>query len=230
MPLHRLKVLSSSVLRAVKWPKQQSPGTEQNRDSERRRYVPRLRETCIIHCSSRTHHSSKVSCTHHRHHMIRHSVKALVFVSLAAALTTLGACSDRKEVGADVLEAVEAGVPRDSLFELMGKGPLTANYADTLRVDHGFRLSKYFVNGDFFEVVYFREAPGDVSEPVQQAQETPVVLQNGKVLGWGWRFYVEEGIGKLGLPTPLKEEQPSVVVPPSPNGASDSLTKPGTKG
>ena len=156
--------------------------------------------------------------------MIRHSVKALVFVSLAAALTTLGACSDRKEVGADVLEAVEAGVPRDSLFELMGKGPLTANYADTLRVDHGFRLSKYFVNGDFFEVVYFREAPGDVAEPVKQAQETPVILRNGKVLGWGWRFYVEEGIGKLGLPTPLKEAPPSLASPTSPPQSPDSVS------
>ena len=156
--------------------------------------------------------------------MIRHSVKARVFVTLAAALTTLGACSDRKEVGADVLKGVEAGFPRDSLLLVMGKGPLTAHYADTLRIDHGFRLSKYYVDGVFFEVMYFREAPGDVAEPVRQEKETPVVLQGGKVLGWGWKFYVEEGIGKLGLPTPLKEEAASLAAPAAPQGARDSLS------
>ena len=150
--------------------------------------------------------------------------RALFVAAMASTLTTLGACSDSKEVGADLLEAVESGFPRDSLFQLMGKGPLTAHYADTLRVDHGFRLSKYFVNGDFFEVVYFREAPGDVAEPVKQAQETPVILRNGKVLGWGWRFYVEEGIGKLGLPTPLKEAPPSLASPTSPPQSPDSVS------
>ena len=75
-------------------------------------------------------------------------------------------------------------------------------YADTLRLEHGFRRERYLIAGQQYEVLFYRELPGTVTEPVQQAKETPVVLQEGKVLGLGWRYYVETAMPALQLPNP----------------------------
>jgi hypothetical protein len=118
------------------------------------------------------------------------------------------------EAGAERLEKLSEGIPRDSMFLLIGEGPLTASGADTMRVDHGFRLTRHLVDGRMYDVVYVRDIPGDVSERVLQENETPIVMADGKVIGWGWKFYVETGIQKLRLPTPLVED-----VPPTPAAA-----------
>lgn len=133
------------------------------------------------------------------------SVKIARRWACAVAAVALAACGD-KQVGEDLLEPVHAGMPRDSLMTIMGKGPLTATYADTLRLDHGFRVEKYLIDGKMYEVLYYREAPGNVTEPVEQYTETPVVLANGKVLGWGWKYYVKTAMSELKLPTPIKEQ------------------------
>jgi hypothetical protein len=144
--------------------------------------------------------------------MPRLSVRSVVRSSVSL-LALSAACSDYSEVGEDLLKPINAGVSRDSLLKVVGSGPLTGRYADTLSLDHGFRLSKYLVNGQYYEVLYYREAAGDVAEPVRQNTETPIIMKDGKVLGWGWKFYVEEGINEIGLPTPLKEALPSAGAP-----------------
>jgi hypothetical protein len=115
----------------------------------------------------------------------------------------LAACSDRNanDVGADKLEPIAEGTPRDSVLLVMGEGPLTAQYSDTMRLEHGFRRENYVIDGKLYEVLYYRELQGNVAEQVQQAKETPVVLQNGKVLGWGWKYYLG-AIEELKLPNP----------------------------
>jgi hypothetical protein len=129
-------------------------------------------------------------------------------VVCTAAAVSLAACGS-DEVGAKRLKPVHAGMPKDSLMSIMGTGPLTAQYADTMRLDQGFRVDKYLIAGRIYEVLYYREQPGNVAEPVTQDTETPVVLTDSKVLGWGWKFYVKEGMEKLKLPTPLKAELPA---------------------
>ena len=147
--------------------------------------------------------------------MQRALVRSLT-TALTGGLVFLAACGD-KEVGADILEPIEAGVTKDSLLKVMGKGPLTGFYADTLRIVNGFRYDKYLVNGQYFEVLYYREQPGNVAEAVEQYVETPIVLKDDKVLGWGWKFYVEEGIERIHLPTPLKEKvAPQKPIPANP--------------
>jgi hypothetical protein len=139
-----------------------------------------------------------------------------IVLSHAALLIALAACGDR-EAGADKLEDLTAGMSTDSLYASLGAGPLTATGADTVRVRNGWRLSRYFVEGKLYEVIYVRDIPGDVTEPVEQQRETPIVVaQDGKVLGWGWRFYVEEGINRLHLPTPLSEKVPASNTPTAP--------------
>lgn len=156
------------------------------------------------------------------------SVKLFSRFVCAVATVSLAACGS-DEVGAERLEDVHAGMPKDSLMTIMGTGPLTATYSDTMRLDHGFRVEKFLIDGRILEVLYYREKPGDVKEPVAQYTETPIVLADGKVLGWGWEFYVEEGMGKLKLPTPIKEQIP-VAPQPAPAAApatpaADSTSK-----
>jgi hypothetical protein len=134
--------------------------------------------------------------------MTRSFVRSASAVVLGTFL--FAACSD-KEIGATRLKSVHAGMPKDSVMAIMGQGPMTAHYADTLRLEQGFRHSTFFIDGNRYEVLYYREATGDVTEPVEQEVETPVVLSNGKALGWGWRFYVE-AMEKYKLPTPLTEK------------------------
>jgi hypothetical protein len=153
----------------------------------------------------------------------RSSTMAMVLAAAAFA-----ACGD-DQVGSDVLGSVEAGLPKDSLLALMGTGPLSAQFADTMRLERGYRISKYLMDGKLYEVLYFREKPGNVRDPVEQALETPVLLADGKVLGWGWEYYVEEGMGKLKLPTPLREVEapaaPAAPAAPGTPGASADTTK-----
>ena len=138
--------------------------------------------------------------------------------AIALAALSLAACGDQ-QVGADLLKPVQAGMPRDSLLALMGAGPLKGFYADTLRLEKGFRMEKYLIDGKMYEVLYYREAEGNVAEPVAQNTETPVVLQDGKVLGWGWKYYVETAMEELKLPTPIKEQpqQPAPAAEPAKN-------------
>jgi hypothetical protein len=157
------------------------------------------------------------------------------YAAIASALF-LGAClNDTKEVGADKLEVVHEGMPKDSVMQIMGTGPLTGLYADTLRLEKGFRRSLYIVDGKNYEVLYYRELQGNVAEPVQQAKETPIVLANGKVLGWGWRYYVD-AMGELKLPSPIEAPRaaetapaaaPAPTTPPSAPAATDSAKKSG---
>ncbi|MDQ8158628.1 MAG: DUF3192 domain-containing protein [Gemmatimonadota bacterium] len=139
---------------------------------------------------------------------VRRAVRTAIVLLLAAC------SSDSQEVGAERLKAVRDGMPRDSVMAILGTGPLTARYADTLRVDHGFRRSVYLVDGQTIEVLYYREQPGDVTEAVQQDTETPIVLADGKALGWGWASYAD-AMKQYNLPSPI--EAPT---PPAPSTAS----------
>ncbi len=130
-----------------------------------------------------------------------------------AAAVTLAACG-ADEAGAEKLELLSVGMSADSLFTVLPPGPITGEGADSARVRDGYRLSRYFLNGQTYTVVYVRDIPGSVKELVEQKRETPIVLDgNNKVVGWGWEFYVEEGIKKIGLPTPLIDT--STVLPPA---------------
>ena len=118
------------------------------------------------------------------------------------------------EAGAEKLELLSVGMSADSLFTVLPPGPISGVGADTARVRDGYRLSRYFLNGQTYTVVYVRDIPGSVTELVEQKRETPIVLNgNNEVVGWGWKFYVDEGIKKIGLPTPLIDT--STVLPPA---------------
>lgn len=160
------------------------------------------------------------------------------YIAFAAAAVLLAACSDTNsnDVGVDKLAPLAEGTPKDSVLLVMGQGPLTAQYADTLRIEKGFRRETYLIDGKQYEVLYYRELQGNVAEQVQQAKETPVVLQNGKVLGWGWKYYVETAMTDLKLPNPTGNVPGGNGAPPaviemktdSGNAVDSALAKPDT--
>ena len=150
-------------------------------------------------------------------------------VVCSAGIALLSACSDNNDVGADLLEPVEEGTPKDSVMALIGKGPLTGIYADTARLQKGFRTNSYIIDGQTYEVLFYRELQGNVAEPVQQAKETPIVFKDGKVLGWGWRYYVD-AMESLKLPSPVapaeeKPAGPNIVPMPSADSAAADTGK-----
>ena len=154
--------------------------------------------------------------------MNRYVVRAATLASLTA--TVLLAACGTKEVGKSKLNDLERGISRTELLAKLGTGPLTAVGSDTARLVSGFRHMRYFAAGKNFEVVYYREEAGNVAEPVEQAKETPVVLQEEKVLGWGWKYYVE-AMKEFNLPTPLVEKY--VAPKPDSNAARGMQGQPG---
>ncbi len=136
--------------------------------------------------------------------MHRYVVRTVALLALATA----AACGTG-EVGSSKLDDIKIGSSRADVMSKLGTGPLTAVGADSARLKSGFRYMRYFNNGKNFEVIYFREQPGSVGDPVEQKIETPIVLADDKVLGTGWKFYVE-AMTTYGLPTPLMGK----VIPP----------------
>jgi hypothetical protein len=135
-------------------------------------------------------------------------------IVLGAAL--LFAACGGGDVGASRLKSVREGMSRDSAILLMGRGPLSATLSDTLRLEQGFRRSAYFIDGALVEVLYYREVPGSVREGVTRQTETPIVVKDGRVLGWGWRYFDAQRTG-LGIPdestVPAAEQAPLITAP-----------------
>jgi hypothetical protein len=127
-------------------------------------------------------------------------VRSAALLLVASAV----ACGGSDEAGSDHLSGLKEGMTTAQALETMGTGPLAGTYSDTMRITRGFRRSRYLLNGVTFEVIYARDLPGDVKEPVLQARETPVVFRNDTLQGWGWKYYAETAIPKFALPTPLR--------------------------
>ncbi len=144
---------------------------------------------------------------------------------MALALMAAAACGGTDEAGGEHLKGLAEGMTTAQAIDAMGTGPLAATYSDTQRVVNGFRRSRYFINGANFEVVYARDLPGDVKDPLLQANETPVVFKNDTLIGWGWKYYAEEAIPKLGLPTPLRAID--TMTTPAPTKGDSVLGMPG---
>lgn len=122
-----------------------------------------------------------------------------------ASLITLAACGGG-DVGASKLKKAHSGMPRDSVLELMGTGTVAATGGDSSRVVNGFRHQRFLMNAQMFEILWYRETPGSVTEPILKEVETPVVLAGDTVAGWGWKYYADQGL-KLGLPDVMKINQ-----------------------
>lgn len=123
---------------------------------------------------------------------------------LFAFLLTVGACGDTGEVGSAKLKNVATGSTRDAVLDQLGRGTVTAEGVDTMRLANGHRLEEFFQDGTTYTVLWYREQPGTLADTVRRATDTPVVFQGDSMTGWGWDFYMqwasEKGIPKPPLP------------------------------
>ena len=122
-------------------------------------------------------------------------------ITLALLTLALSSACGSDEAGQEQLDLLDTGIAADSLFRLIGDGPMTATGTDSINLFHGYRVSREYVDGKSYAVLFLRETPGDVTEPLDRTRETPIVLDDKlTVLGWGWSFYDSEGDGQFGKP------------------------------
>lgn len=93
-------------------------------------------------------------------------------IALIATLAIFGAitaCS-----GGDArFKRLSVGIPRDSALQLIG-------------VEKPARVDPFLVNGHYFEVMYYAK-PGADTTKVPDRKLSPIVVVDGKLVGWGWK-------------------------------------------
>ena len=129
-------------------------------------------------------------------------LSASVFASVLFTLTlVIAACGDSGELGSSKLKSVQAGATREQVLGAIGRGQLTAEGIDTMRVVNGFRLEEFFQDGTTYSVIWYREQPGTIADTVRRTTDTPIVFAGDSMTGWGWDFYMQWASEK-GIPKP----------------------------
>lgn len=85
------------------------------------------------------------------------------------------------------VEQLTRGISRDSSLVILNDG--TAPAAGTL--PHAFSSGDMLVNGANYTVLYYSSklAEGQTAADVRQRDVTPLIIQNGTLVGWGWEFF-----------------------------------------
>jgi len=110
-------------------------------------------------------------------------------LTVGALALLLAACGP-SDVGASRLKGLDSGANRSLVVSTMGNGPLASNVAaDAPRLVNGYRRQAFISNGRTIEVLWYREAPGSLNDPILKTAETPIVIEADTLVGWGWKFY-----------------------------------------
>lgn len=154
-----------------------------------------------------------------RSHLVHRSA-ALLAIAVA---TLVAACGG--DVGSDKLDDTETGMSRDSVLAIIGRGAIGARGADTGRLVNGHHRQAYFIDGRTIELIWYRERAGGLSDTISTETHTPIILVGDSLAGWGWDYYLGEGL-KLGIPDIRKPKvvAPAIIPGVVPPGA-DSLLK-----
>ena len=96
--------------------------------------------------------------------------RSTLLVAPLVGLMLLSACS-RKDAR---LEKITAGISKDSVLTIM-------------EVDKAQRVDPFLVNGQFVETMYFTMPGATDSASITDRKMSPVILVDGKVVGWGWK-------------------------------------------
>lgn len=98
-------------------------------------------------------------------------MRSALFAAPALGLLLLSACGDKADAR---LENLSAGITKDSVLTIMG-------------VDKAQRVDPYLVGGQYIEAMYFPKAGKADSASVATRNMSPVVVVDGKLVGWGWK-------------------------------------------
>jgi len=113
----------------------------------------------------------------------RFARRAVAGFSAVALATLAAACRDKR------LDTLHVGMPRDSVLALINQGE-----SDSLaRV---YKQETYFLqnlkgNVQYGNILFYnRKGAKEADQPkLERDAATPIVLADGKVIGWGWTFY-----------------------------------------
>jgi hypothetical protein len=131
---------------------------------------------------------------------------AAVTLSLLGTALFVSACGP-SDVGASRLKSLETGAARSVVVASMGAGPLASNVAtDAPRLVNGFRRQAFVSEGRMVEVLWYREAPGSLNDPILRENETPIVIEADTLVGWGWKFYPQYAADH-NLPDPERDRR-----------------------
>jgi hypothetical protein len=131
---------------------------------------------------------------------------AAVTLSLLGTTLFVAACGP-SDVGASRLKSLEPGAARSVVVASMGAGPLASNVAtDAPRLVNGFRRQAFVTEGRMVEVLWYREAPGSLNDPILRENETPIVIEADTLVGWGWKFYPQYA-SDHNLPDPERDRR-----------------------
>jgi hypothetical protein len=105
--------------------------------------------------------------------------RRLVAVALSVVAVALASCADKR------IRDLDVGISKDSMLKVVGRG---APEGDSL--PNIYRHNAYLVQGKMFEVYFFdpenRKLADSVGVPSKEL--TPIVVLDGRVEGWGWRY------------------------------------------
>jgi hypothetical protein len=109
-----------------------------------------------------------------------------------------GVTSNRQKV-----TSLQIGMPRSDVEKLMGSGDIVAH--NRVRLTNPWRVEKLRTdNGKTIEILYY-VTDGNTWGPWEEKQLlTPVILENERVVGWGWAFLEKAPRYVSGAPEPLK--------------------------
>lgn len=118
---------------------------------------------------------------------------------------SIAACGPSDVVGNDRLKPVKEGMTKAELLPVIGTGPLSPiTPLDEVRLTNGYRSQGYLVNGANYQVIWYREAAGTLQDTISRQVQTPIIIRNDTVMGWGWSFY-DKKTSEYGIPNVLND-------------------------
>lgn len=124
-----------------------------------------------------------------------------VSIFLFATAALLSACGD-SGMGAEKLKNLSENISTDSLFRVIGTGPLQpVTGSDSIRIENGYRRSQYFMDGASYKVLWYREVAAPLDSAIIIEDVAPIVIRNDSVIGWGWKYFDKASVD-IGLPNP----------------------------
>lgn len=106
---------------------------------------------------------------------------ARLAVTLAAAVA-VAACQRTDPR----IEKLTRGISQDSALTILNDGKPATGV-----LPHAFTTGEMLVNGANYTVLYYSDKldEGETAADVTQREVTPLVIQNGVLVGWGWEFF-----------------------------------------
>ncbi len=119
-------------------------------------------------------------------------MRFLIAVLLMALVSTSCAVSQRKDFSVENKEKINRitmNMSKKDLLILMGTSTYRPNLGDP--VPNPYRTEALRTRKGAYEVLFYFTEPVKANMPITDAELTPVVLRNEKVIGWGWAAYQE---------------------------------------